>query len=355
MAANIFSGHFIIFHSFDIGDDINLDRVKAENMLAIKPLIQSKYFKNYHTPLAVELPSAAPDSRCESVKLHNFGVITLRYKIPFSSTIEDLRTMINTIEDQYHDQSVQDAGAIFKKIKNAIKQPRFFHLRKSYVVIQINPAPAIIDPMYLKDEYGSFIASMVRFETESLSEYQKNEILESAVGYYRGEMHIIDTDAAFVYDDEYEEILDLFEFGNIQQLELQYFDRVLDKKLNAVYEGEIKVLPWQAYLPFWGTLTNDPVAELGKLRVDISVIVERLENSIKFAGEPYYSEMYAILVKKLDLPNWKDSLQNKLAIVQDIGSVYQNKVDVIRQDLFSVLIIFLIFTELIVGILHLFK
>ena len=29
---------------------------------------------------------------------------------------------------------------------------------------------------------------ILRFETESLSEYQKNEILESAIGYYRGDL-----------------------------------------------------------------------------------------------------------------------------------------------------------------------
>ena len=42
-----------------------------------------------------------------------------------------------------------------------------------------------------------------------LSEYQKNEILETAIGYYRGDLIIIDTEAAFVYDDEYEDTLDL--------------------------------------------------------------------------------------------------------------------------------------------------
>ena len=350
-----FSGHIYIFHSFDIGDDINLERVKAEQMLTRRPLTYSKYFKNYHIPLSVELPHPHATSHCENAKLHNFGVITLRYKIPFTATLEELRTEIHSIEDEYHDQSVSDASSIFKRIKTAVKQPRFFHLRKSYVLIQVNPESQNIDAINLKDEYGSLIASILRFETESLSEYQKNEILESAIGYYRGDLLIIDTDAAFIYDDEYEELLDLFEFANIQQLELQYFDRVLDQKLNAVYEREVKYLPVKAYLPFWGTVMNDPVGELGKLKVDISVITERLESSIKLVGEPYYSEIYSLLIEKLDIKNWKDSIHNKLAIIHDIGSVYQNKVDVIRQDLFSVLIIILIFMEFIVGILHYFK
>ena len=56
----------------------------------------------------------------------------------------------------------------------------------------------------LKDTYGGTIASLLRFETENLSEYQKNEILDSAIGYYRGDLFIVDTQAAFVYDEEYE-------------------------------------------------------------------------------------------------------------------------------------------------------
>lgn len=350
-----FTGNIIIFHSFDVGEDINLERVKNEHLVERRPFSQAKYFKNYHIPLVVALPAPHANEYCDSAKLHNFGVITLRYTIPFHSTLEELRLAINAIEDQYLDRSVYDAGAVFKTIKSAIKQARFFHLRKSYVIIQVNPEPGVIDPVYVKDEHGSVIASMLRFETETLSEYQKNEILASAFGYYRGDLNIIDTDAAFIYDDEYEGILDLFEFANIQQLELQYYDRIVDQKLNQVYESDISRMPIKSYLPFWLTIAHDPVAELSKLRVDISVITERLENSIKLASEPYYSELYDVLVEKLDIKKWRESLNNKLDIAQDIGTMYQNKVEVIRHDMFSMLIIILIFMEFIVAILAYFK
>lgn len=351
----MFSGNIFIFHSFDIGDDINLERVSAEQMIVRKTSSPSKYFKNYHIPLEIELPTPQQSAHCISAKLHNFGVITLRYKIPFSATLEELRAQINVMGEAYQEQSTHDAQAIFKRIKSAVKQAKFFHLRKSYVLIQVDTVPNTTDVVQLKDEYGSIIASTLRFETETLSEPQKNEILESAIGYYRGDLIIIDTDAAFVYDEEYEEILDLFEFSNMQQLELQYFDRVLDKQLNAVYEKEVKRLPLSTYLPFIDVGFGDQVSNLSRLRVDISVITERLENSVKLAGEPYYAELYAILVEKLDLKNWKESINNKLSIISDIGSVYQDKVDSIRNDILSVSVIVLVFIEAIVGILHLFK
>ena len=52
----------------------------------------------------------------------------------------------------------------------------------------------------------------------------------------------------------------------MQQLELQYFDRVLDQQLNVVYEREIKKLPLLSYLPFIGALKSDPVGDFGQIK-----------------------------------------------------------------------------------------
>lgn len=344
-----FIGNIFVFHSFDVGDDIDLDRVKNSNVLVLRPLSLSKYFKNYHIPLAVELPDPDQSPRCVSAKLHNFGVITLRYQIPFSSTFEELRSHINSIDDFYHEQSVSDAGSIFQKIKQEIKQPRFFHLRSSYMLIQVNTDPEKSDVVQFKHEYGNFIASMLRFETETLSEYQKDEILASAIGYYRGDLIIIDTEATFAYDDEYEDKLDIFEFANIQHLELQYFDRVLDKRLNFFYERKVKSLSWKAYLPVIGTAIAAPIGELNELQVDISVITDRLENSVKLGEDPYYSELYSLLVEKLDLKSWRESLHNKLAIVHNISSVHENRIDSARGDFLSTIVIVLIFIEIVIA------
>jgi len=352
--SEIFEGNIFIFHSFDIGDDIDLEKIKNANILIRRPVTLSKYFKNYHIPLAVELPHPHSSPRCVGVKLHNFGVVTLRYQIPFSTTLEQLRANINELDSFYHEQSVADAGVLFKKIKNYINKPRFFHLHTSYMLIQVtmNPVPrsAQEDVIQFKEQHGNVIASLLRFETETLSEYQKDEIVDSAFGYYQGDLIIIDTDAAFIYDDEYEDKLDIFEFANIQHLELQYFDRALDKKLNAVYEGKVKQLPWKAYLPMIGAAFNEPVSELDQLKVDISVITDRLENSVTLTGDVYYSELYSKIAEKLDLKNWRESLHNKLSIIHDISMVHQNRVEASRNDFLSVIVIILIFIELLVAL-----
>lgn len=352
---HIFSGNILILYAYDVGEDINLKKAEEARDIIKMPLQLPKHFKQYHVPLAIELPHPHATSHCISSKIHSFGAISLIYKIPFTDTLENLRVNCNELANKYQEQSVIDAKSIYKKIVPFITQPKFFQTSASYVIIQVDPQPTALDLMQLQKEYGSTIASTLRFETEILSEFQKNEILDSAIGYFRGSLIVIDIDAAFVYEEEYTDIIDLFEFANIQQLELRFFDRLLDQQLNLIYEREVKTLPWGAYLPFFGTFFSDPIGQLGKLKADISVITERLESSIKIAGEPYYSEIYNLLVEKLNLKNWRDGIDRKLRIVEDVQTVYQRKVDTNREDLFSVLIIILIFVELVFGILSYLK
>ena len=164
-------------------------------------------------------------------------------------------------------------------------------------------------------------------------------------------MLIIDSEAAFIYDEEYLELLEFFEFANIQKLELQYFDRILDEKLNFFYMQQSYKVPLMAYIPLLGERVNLPVSLLAQLRVDISVITERLENSIKMAGDYYFSKVYSMLREKLSLNEWRDSINRKLEIVKDLYTVYQDRLDVIHEEILTVVIIILIALEAILAFL----
>jgi len=352
---HIFTGNIYIFHAFDVGDDINLEKIEKSLLVKTVPLTLSKYFKNYHRPLAIELPVPESSPNCVSCKIHNFGVISFTYKIPFNDTLENMRKDINSFDYRFYEQSSIDVKTVFETIKDFISKSLFYQTRSSYSVLQIDPQPESINISTLKENYGGIIASALRFETQTLAEYQRNEVLESAIGYFRGDLIIVDTYATFLYDAEYEELLDFFEFANIQQLELRYFDRVLEQQLNLIYEGRVGKIPFRAYFPFIGVFVSDPVGSLGKLKVDISVITERLEGGIKLAGEPYYSELYALLIEKLDIKNWNDAIDRKLEIIKDVQIVYQHKMEAMREDILTMLIIILIFIELVVGILSYFK
>lgn len=343
-----FSGNLYIFHAFDVGEDISLSKVEESGVLTRIPQPLPKYFSNYQAPLAVELPKPHPPGYVSS-KIHEFGVISLTYKIPFNQSLEEVRGHIAGIDRQYQDQSAIDAHTIFDVIKPLLKQPKFFHLRSVYTVIQMDHDD-LIDHKQLKETHGNTIAELVRFETESLADYQKQDLLDSSVGYYRGDFIIVDSDAAFVYDEDYEEFLGLFEFSNVQQLELRYFDQLLTAKLKELYERKQTSVPKRLLIPLMG-LSRTPITELGRIRVDISVITEQLQSSIKLANEPYANEIYELLTEKLDLRGWKRAIDRKLEIIKDVNVTYHNRIETLRAEMLETLVIILILIEVILGVM----
>ncbi|MGZ6251235.1 MAG: hypothetical protein ACXWL2_04345 [Candidatus Chromulinivorax sp.] len=348
--SHIFSGHVYIFFAFDVGEDINFQGLKQTKNCTITPVHLSKFFKNYHAPVTIDLTDKEITDYCMDAKIHQFGAISLTYKIPVSATFQDLKSQLIAIDEEYQPRSIKDALTIYKLIKPYISKPNFFHLQSYYTVVQIEQDQEF-SGVQLKEHFSHEIAALLRFETQRLSEHHRKEILNSSVGYFKTDLIIIDTEAAFIYDPQYAELLDFFEFGNIQQLELQYFDKLLDKQMTAIYEDKIRALPFFAYLPFIGSTYFDPVGELAKLKVDISVITERLENSIKLVGETYFSEIYDQIVLNLDLKNWKDSIEKKFKIIKEVQYDYQNKIDTTREDILTTLIIILIMIELLVAII----
>lgn len=348
MSKSVFSGNLYIFYAFDVGEDIDLVKLEEKQVLRTVPLVVPRYFRQYKSPLAVELPESNRVETLHTSKVHEFGAISVAYKIRFNQSFEELRNLTAAIGAEYQERSSIDAHFIYKRIEPFIIKPQFFHLRTSYTVIQPDFDPSV-GHKELLERWGGTIAELVRFETETLGEYQKQDILDTAVGYYRGDFIIVDSGAAFVYDEDFLEFLDLFEFGNIQHLELMYFDQILANRLNRLYERKGTLIPKRQFFPFVG-LPRNPVSELGRLKVDISVITEQLQNSIKVANDPFLNEIYGLLADKLDLKGWKRAIDNKLEIITGINAVYYHRLETIRAEILEVLIVLLIIIEIILGI-----
>ncbi len=353
-----FNGNILLFYAFDVGDAINLDMVKEKGLVSSCVVPLSTYFKNYHIPLAFRMTPDEPkpgsnnatNASCISSKIHHFGVLSFCYRIPFEESFDDLKVQMIEIKKRFDELAEIDAKSTFKTILSAINQPRFYSLKNSYFTIQVYPLKGQHSPEEFKTTYGSKIASLLRLEVYNLSDYQRDEILASSIGYYGQDLIIVDSAASFIYDDEYFEPLEFFESANIQKLELQDFDRVLDQKLNHFYAQKAYKIPFSAYIPLVSQQIELPVSRLANLRVDISVITERLENSIKLAGDEYYSKLYSMLVEKMSIQEWRDSINRKLAIISDLYHVYQDRLDTIHGELLTVVIIILVALEAFLAI-----
>lgn len=348
------AGNILLFYAFDLGDDINLDQIRRKDLISTYKVPVSHYFKDYHVPLAFRMLDVNGEKLLERQdailnKIHHFGIVSFCYKVSFDDSFEDLKKKVIEVKEKYDKQSNIDAKDVLQKILPAVVKPHFYNLKNDYFAIHVNPIEEKITPDEFKETYGSKIASLLRLETERLSDYQQDEILGSTTGYYGEDLIIIDSEAAFIYDDEYYEPMEFFEAANIEQLELQYYDRVLDKRLNYFYQQEPYKLPLKAYLPLLGSRSDLPATRLARLRVDISVITERLKNSIKRTGDAYYSKLYSMIVDKFSLQEWRRSINKKLDIIEDLHRVHQSHLEAIRDEVLTIVIIVLIALEIAVA------
>lgn len=357
-----FNGNIFLFYAFDVGDEIDLNKIKKNRLVSTKDFIASSYFKNYHIPLffdvesLYEIPKTGEqfvkhDSACISSKVHHFGVLSFYYKISFKSSLDKLKTTLIDVKKEFDVRAFNDAKKTFNKTQVAIKKPRFLNLGSSYFAVQVEPLAGVSTEEY-KSYYAGKIASLLRLETLRLSGYQERDVLAATTGYSGQDMIIIDSEGSFIYDHEYFDTLEFFEFANILQLELKYFDKLLDDKLNFFYAQQSFNVPIAAYIPLLGERFNSPVSMLAQLRVDISVITERLDNSIKMAGEAYYMRVFSMLREKMGLSGWRTSINRKLDIIHDLYSVYQDRLDVVHEEILTLVIIILIAMEALIAFLR---
>lgn len=356
---NCFSGNILLFYAFDFGDEIDLTTIKQKGILEPLEVPLSAYFKNYRVPYSFKMMEscATIDEKkgnitgtgCVLSKLYHFGALSLCYQIPFNEKFDDLKLKLIEVKRQFDITSEVDARNVFNKISSRLKKPRFYNLKSDYFAVQVNPLQEKVMPEDFKDLYGAKIASLLRLEVKPLSDYQIDQILSSSTGYYGQDLIIIDSKAAFVYDYEYFEPLEFFESSNVQMLELQYYDHLIDDRLTYFYGQQSHKVPFLAYLPLMGAYFDSPISRLANLKVDISVITEQLENSVKMTGDAYYLNFYSLLVEKLYLRDWRDSINRKLRIVQDLNTIYQDRLDTIHEEMLTIVVIILIAFEALVA------
>lgn len=353
--SEIVSGNLLFFYVLDVANDINLELIKDKRMLNTIDVPLSPFFKNYHIPLPFIMPHDRDkqvdglngEAHCIYRKLYSFGVISLCYRVPFEASFDDLKTKMISDKKVFDKLSEQEASDIFSTITPAVTEPNFFNLKLNYCAIQVKPLQNKMTPDEFKETYGARIASLLKLETQTLSDYQMDGILASTTGYYGQDLIIIDSDAAFIYDDEYFEPIEFIESANIEKLELQYFDKVLDLKLHKFYAQESFKLPLRAYIPLITAHLNLPIFHLAKLKVDISVVTERLENCINMTGDAYFSKLYSMLVQKLLLKEWRESINKKLNIIKDLYTIHQDRLDALHDGILMLTIILFMMLEVL--------
>ena len=104
-------------------------------------------------------------------------------------------------------------------------------LVEDYYVVQVSRFEPETDAPALLGTHRDLLARIVHCEPQPLSPSETDEVLRTAVTYRPRDLVVTDWNVALVYDEEYEDALDVLELLNVQLLELRFLDTMLDRRI----------------------------------------------------------------------------------------------------------------------------
>lgn len=217
--------------------------------------------------------------------------------------------------------------------------PEFY---EDYTIYRITKPDELPDPVPL-----------LMGERVDFSEQMREQVLKNRLSYSQADFAIITWDTALICQPEDPgDLRDLIEFANVQSLELRYYDNVLNKQMEKMYddielaETKSSYRKMRHYREIIGTRMQ--------LIAEITEVRERIENLIKITEDIYYARVYQNTLKVLRSDQWTESLNRKLQVIQQNYTLLSSEVNIQHSNFLEWIIIVIIALEFGFAILNAF-
>ncbi len=362
----ILQGQLAVLFAFDIGYKVSLEQVSSLlPSMPVQPLSRKKQTPSYllqYTPPPQVLDlgeTGVLDILFDQpgqiqVKVFDFGAASIAYRWPLSAYKQELQVQdLPQLSQKLYSQSLEaDARTqiqiLLKKIHPAVVRPELSALVEDYYVFILE---RLNQPLQTKDfltQYRSTLAQILQFDTQRLSLEQQEEALSQTISYYENDLVLIDWNAAIIYDQDYGDTLNVLELLNLELLEARYIDAQLDRRIKE-YEGLVqKRVEWPIPLrmPY-----RQAIEALAELRLESSLLAERVENALKLIGDVYLARIHSAATQQFYLQEWENSISRKLDIIANLYQVLIDRVNTAQSQTLELVIIALIVIEIVVGLL----
>lgn len=356
----LFSGFLHAFVAFDWGDEIDLNearrRIPAElHALPRKPRTPASIAYE-SPPLRLELPGVAISlpvlgnvSAAAGLTIFDFGTVSMGLMISFRLSQADLTRLAGALSDPgvFIQRARETLEPYFHSLKPAIERPLWIDLSEEYFVFQLIPDDETPKPAQLVAQFPGWLASLVRLESEPLSDTEIAEALRLRLSYSPEDLIVSDWAAAVVVDRECNEILETIAFANLQLLEYRHIDGALDKRLKAAY-GLIRQLT-RTRLPIWRRHVR-PIRALGELKVEVNEMFERASGALTLVGDPYVARIYQQLAARFHLDQWGQNIRRSISILEGIYQVVSDQAAMYRTETIEIVVMLLILTEILLAV-----
>ena len=318
---------------YDIAEQIELEQLRS--IIGVQPAVREPRFKHpapdyvrfERAPVeqSIEIPPLDSGERLQGrIKYFDYGVLAVELELPFEVPWEDL---IERSSRWIGSPEIEKlAGYLAHRHADtataALKQPNAEWISEDYYIIHLRTAP--LDAARLLSECSDDIAQLVRGETRPLSAGEREETLKASLSYYPTDLLVVGWVAALVYDtpEGAAPSIQLLEYANTQLLEFRYYDNLLTRVLAGVYKSLGRV----GLLRRW-RMARD-AERLNQIRLDITDLTERIDNSIKFLSDMFYARAYRMAAARIGVHDYRRLVEEKL---RTAGDLYEFMVDQFHQ------------------------
>jgi len=358
----LLNGMLHVFVAFDWGDEGDLDRARRLVPAEVQALPRRRRtpssFEYRPSPLRFPLPPVEIEwpelgkiwSPAE-VTMFDFGAVSFAMELPFrlsgaglSRLAEWLATPAPLIE-----AARTALKPLNQKLLPAIHDAQWKdNFSEEYFVFHLPPGETLSPEIFLQ-AHSDWLARLLRVEGTALSKEEVAEALRLHLRYSPDDLFIPDWAAAVLIDRDCEETLQTIEFTNLQLLEFRHIDDRLDDSLKTAYRLIHQLT--QSLLPFWRSHGRDMRA-VGELKAEANDLFERTGNVLKLVGDQYLARVYRQLATRFHLPEWEQSIQRKLEVIEGIYQVLSDQAATYRGEVLEIVVVVLIVLEIVLAFFH---
>jgi hypothetical protein len=350
-----------IYRLFDVADGIDLARAEAlaaataSRFRLERPRTHSA-IEIPHPPVRLRLgprtmPVAGVDRRVElTANVFDYGVVSVVLELPIvpGTSLDDLVPLAVALLDaptpEIDAAARREAGEVAQALRPALDRPHSWDGLETYTVFFTR---ALDRPVTGRDllEHAP-VARLLLGEGGSvrLAQDERADVLKHHFSYLETDLAVVDWNSAFVHEPSgIGDVPDLLELATAHLLELRYYDALLDRELRAIYEQ----LGGRGARGLFTRRYTKLLRRTAGLLLELSEMVERLENAVKIVGDFYLARLYQAALRRFRLPAWQETVLRKQKLLADVNRMLSDAADTRRAELLEITIIVLIAWEII--------
>jgi hypothetical protein len=348
-------------YAYEVANSIHLDLAERRIVVTERQKVEHKgrapaYFEYRPAPLRVtwEAPSLPVGrfSTTPSVDLvmYDFGAVSLSFAIPISGPLADLVGLAGTLRGnaQLLAESRRLVEQLLGMLGEAAVRTRLQPAAEDYVIFEIDEWDPPMDAATVYAGHAAVVAQILRAETRTLSDQEVEQATSLRGSFGPGDLTVIDTEAALVFDPDGADVRAVIEFANAQLLEMRFLDQELDDVLERSYEllarersSRLAIFP----------LRNPDLWRVAQFQLDAAVLFEQVTNALKLIGEQYLTRIYRLVSRRFHLAEWDASISRKLETVESIYEKMAARAATRRMEILEWIIIALFVVSILLPFL----